>query len=133
MHQASIGIDVEELKEPRKHGRNVGVHQFEQPEPDEQQQRSLEQLEHRDGGHPGMVPARTSHAGKYLYHKMIRRVEGGWPPLAQRWVKPHRLVNCLAPQLGCWRWMGAFLLKRWMNRRALPRLGSQTWSVRDVV
>ena len=68
MHQAGVGIDVEELKEPRKHGRNVGVHQFEQPEPDEQQQCSLEQLEHRDGGHPGMVPARTSHYGTYLYH-----------------------------------------------------------------
>src|SRR6476659_8042804 len=71
MHQAGVGIDVEELKEPRKHGRNVGVHQLEQPEPDKEQQCSLEQLEHRDGHYPGMVPARTSHDGKYLYHRWL--------------------------------------------------------------
>ena len=64
MHQAGIGIEVERLKKQRKQGRKVGVHQFEQPEADEQQQYSLEQLEHRDGGHPGMVPARTSHQGR---------------------------------------------------------------------
>ena len=27
-------------------------------------------------------------------------------------------------KLGCWRWMGALLLKRWINCRTLPRLGS---------
>ena len=75
MDQAGVGIDVERLKEQRKQGGKVGVHQFEQPQANKEQERSLEELEDRDGKHPGLMPARTFPHETYLYHTRFERFD----------------------------------------------------------
>ena len=69
MHKPRVGIQVESVNQQRKQGRDVCVHHFEQPDTDQQQQASLDQLEHRDGHDAGMVRTRLFPHGTYLYHR----------------------------------------------------------------
>jgi len=55
VNEARVGIQMKRFDQKREQGGNLGMHQLEEAQPEEERQQTLHHLEHSNHGQAGMV------------------------------------------------------------------------------